>query len=309
MKANVIKKGKWKKEYTQGIIMASIPIVGIFIFAGIPLIFSLYFSVTKLNGYILEDAQFLGWTNMFDNNKYILIDPKFWQSVRNTFYAALALPLSIVIGLLISVLLNQNIRGKKLYRTIFFIPYVCSLVAVVITFKSIYNYNYGPLNDILEIFGMERVRWLNDENYYMPAMIFMGVWTGTGFNIILFSAALTNINKSCYEAASIEGAGKFRQFFAITLPAISPTTFYLLVMGLIGSLQDFARFQAMTPDGGPAQSGMTMVFYLYNMGFRNTFSYGMGYAAAAAWIVAVFVIALTVVNFKVSKKWVHYDEI
>ncbi|MDE7158409.1 MAG: sugar ABC transporter permease [Clostridiales bacterium] len=302
-----MKKNKWKKEYTLGILFASIPVIGIFLFAGIPLLLSLYLSVTKLNGYVLENATFLGIGKMFSNYGYILSDPLFWKSMGNTFYAALALPISIGLGLLISVMLNRKIKGKFIYRTIFFIPYVCSVIALVITFRTIYNYNYGPLNDLLQAIGLDRVRWLGDSRYFMPAMILMGVWTGMGFNIILYSAALTNVPESLYEAATIDGASKTRQFFSITLPLVSPTTFYLLVMGLIGSLQDFSRFQAMAPDGGPGNAGLTMVFYLYNMGFSNTFSFGMGYASAAAWIVAVLIISLTALNFFMSKRWVYND--
>lgn len=302
-----MKKIKWTRENTLGILFASIPVIGILLFAGIPLVLSLYLSTTKLNGYVLENATFLGFGKMLSNYGYILSDPLFWKSMGNTFYAALSLPVSIALGLFISVLLNRKIKGKYIYRTIFFIPYVCSVIALAITFRTIYNYNYGPLNDLLQLFGMERVRWLGDSRYFMPAMIIMGVWTGMGFNIILYSAALTNVPDSLYEAATIDGASKVRQFFSITLPLVSPTTFYLLVMGLIGSLQDFARFQAMSPDGGPGNAGLTMVFYLYNMGFSNTFSFGMGYASAAAWIVAVLIIGLTALNFFTSKRWVYND--
>ncbi|MDE6273767.1 MAG: sugar ABC transporter permease, partial [Clostridiales bacterium] len=188
-------------------------------------------------------------------------------------------------------------------------PYVCSVVALTSMWRLVLDTNYGILNDLVTLLGGEKVNWLSNEKTYMPVMILMGAWTNLGFNVILFSAALTGIPKSYYEAAKIDGAGRLTQFFKITFPLISPTTFYLLVMGLIGAIQDFTRFQAIGfGETGPNNAGLTMVFYLYQQGFVNNYTYGMGFAAATSWIVAILILGLTVFNFKVSKKWVHYDD-
>jgi multiple sugar transport system permease protein len=214
------------------------------------------------------------------------------------------MPISLVVSLIVSVLLNTKIKAKKLYRTIFFIPYVCSVVAVTLMWKWIFDANYGVMNQIIEHFGGEGQNWLGQEKTFVPVLLIMGLWSGCGFNIILYSAALTKVNPSYYEAAQIDGANSWQQFWNVTMPAISPTTFYLLVMGLIGALQEFARVQVMAGDGGPNNAGVTVVFYLY----RQAFSYHqMGRASAAAWLLAILIMIITAINFKLGDKWVSYD--
>ncbi len=307
------KKGKGKhkfgKEAVCGTLMAGIPLFGAFFFTFIPLVFSFVLSFCSMKGFSIDRLEFLGGKDLFDNYTYILTDGLFWKSVGNTFYAALSLPLSMILALLLSVFLNSDIKGKTIIRTIYFLPYVCSVVALTSMWRLVLDTNYGILNELISSFGFEKVNWLSNEKTFMPVMILMGAWTSLGFNVILFSAALTGIPKSYYEAARIDGAGHFTQFFKITLPLISPTTFYLLVMGLIGAIQDFTRFQTIDfGETGPNNAGLTMVFYLYQQGFKNNYTYGMGYAAATSWIVAVLILALTVLNFKFSKRWVHYDD-
>lgn len=303
------KKRKFDKEEICGTFMAAIPLIGAFFFLLIPLIFSLVLSFCSMKGFSIDHLEFLGGKELFSNYVYVLTDGLFWKSVRNTFYAALSLPLSMILALILSVLLNADIKGKTVIRTIFFLPYVCSVVALTSMWRLVLDTNYGILNDLVTMFGGEKINWLSNEKTYMPVMILMGAWTNLGFNVILFSAALTGIPKSYYEAATIDGAGRFTQFIKITFPLISPTTFYLFVMGLIGSIQDFTRFQAIGfGETGPNNAGLTMVFYLYQQGFVNNYTYGMGFAAATSWIVAVLILGLTVLKFKVSKKWVHYDD-
>lgn len=296
------KKRKIKSEYIWGWTFASIPLIGFVLFGFLPLVISIWLSLRSLHGFQLINSTWVG----LDNFIYVLKDTRFYKSVLNTMYASLSVPISMMISLLIAVLLNQNIKGKIIFRTIFFIPFVCSIVAVSIMWKWMLDANYGIINDMLSHIGIIGPDWLGNSKYLMPAMILMGIWSGMGFNIIIFSAALTNVDYSCYEAAEIDGAGKFRKFFSITIPSISPTTFYLLIMGLIGAFQDFARFQIMAPGGGPNESGLTIVYYLYSMGFENVIIYGMGLASAVAWILAIFIIGITFFNFKLSKKWVHY---
>lgn len=291
-------------ENFYGIVLACIPLVGTVLFMFLPLVFSMVLSVSSMKGFNPENIEFLGVANLFDNYKYILKDELFWKSVGNTFYAALSLPISMVLALIVSVLMNADIKGKTLFRTIFFLPYVCSVVALTSMWRLVLDTNYGLLNELLGT----RINWLSNEKTYMPVMILMGAWTSLGFNVILFSAALTGVPKTYYEAATIDGAGWFKRFWSITLPLISPTVFYLLVTGLIGAIQDFTRFQAIGfGTTGPNNAGLTMVYYLYQQGFTNNYTYGMGYAAATSWIVTFLIMVLTVVNFKVSKRWVHYD--
>lgn len=299
-------KKRINKEEIVGWTLTGIPILGFLIFGLIPLVFSFYISFNTFRGLRLNTAQWVG----FDNFGKVLSDPLFWISVRNTVLVIVATILSLAISIVISTLLFQVKRGKKLYQTVFFIPYVCSMVAITFMWQWIFNYNYGVLNAILRSLGFigENVNWLNNEGSFIFCMYVVLVWGGTGFNIILLSAALTNVNKNCYEAAELDGAGVFTKFFKITLPAISPTVFYLLITGVIGALQEFSRFQVMAPDGGPQYAGLTIVFYLYRLLFNAQGGSDIGLATSVGWILAVLIAGVVGLNFWGSKKWVSYDE-
>ena len=295
-----IQKYKYNKS-KWGLSLAMIPLVGYAIFGLAPLLLSIIISFFDPIGYRFEGMTFVGWDNYFG----VINDPLFLQSIGNTLYAMLAIPITLTLSLLIAtILMNPTIRGKAIFRTIFFIPYVCSVVAVSIMWRWILDGEYGIVNHLLSLINIEGPDWLGDSRSFMPAMIMMSVWSGLGFNIILFSAALTNVDKTMYEAASIDGAGTFRKFFNITLPAISPVTFYILVISIIGGLQDFARFQIMAPGGGPDNAGLTVVYYLYNAGFNNIITYGMGVASAVSWILTIIIAGITTFNYLGSKKWV-----
>lgn len=295
-------------EAICGLSYASLPLVGVFIFGLLPMILSLVISFTELKSYRLEQMEFLPLYEMFRNYTYVLTDGLFWKGVGNTFIYALALPLSLAVSIVISVLIEKLTAGKKLFRIIFFIPYVCSIVAISQVWRVLLNYDYGIINDVIDgVFGT-RVDWLGSPGGFMSAMIFMSVWQSIGYQVIIITAGLGSINKVYYEAAELDGATKVRQFFSITLPQLSPVLFYLFVTGMIGALQEFSRMQSINFGGyGPENSALTMVYYVYNLGFNYTYSFGMGYASAAAWIVAVFVIILTVFNFKFVQKKVSYD--
>lgn len=305
---NVIerRKTKIKREEIVGWALSIIPIIGFALFGLIPLLFSLFIGFHSFKGLRIDTAT---WTGL-NNFKTVLTDKLFWISVRNTVYVIIAMVIALIISIVISVVMSNIKKGKKLFQTVFFIPYVCSLVAITFMWKWIFNYNYGVLNAILRKLHIikENVNWLGQAKTFMPAMFAVLIWAGTGFNIILLSASLTSVNKSYYEAADIDGAGTFVKFFKITLPAISPTIFYLLITGIIGSLQEFARFQVMAGDGGPEYSGLTIVFYLYRQLFNPNGGSNIGLATAVGWILALFIGIVVLINFWGSKKWVSYDE-
>jgi multiple sugar transport system permease protein len=297
------------QETITGTLFASIPVVGFLMFGILPLLFSLLMSFSQIPSFALGDLSFLSG-NPLQNYIAVFKDPLFYKAVLNTFYAALSLPISMGLGLLLAVLLNQKLKLKRLYRTLIFIPYVCSIVAIVLMWRTMLNTNFGPINEFLKLFGIAPIDWLTSPKWFMPAMIIMGVWCGTGFSMILYSAALSNINPAYYEAAEMDGANIFQRFFKITLPLVSPTTFFLLIVGMIGSLQEFTRFQAINAVNssiisatGPDNAGLTIVFYLYNKAFAETG--GLGQAAAVSWILAIVTIILTIFNFKFSKRWVY----
>lgn len=293
------------KEEVQSILYANIPLFGFCLFGLIPLLLSLYLCFNSFKGLRLHTAKFVEWENFSE----ILQDEMFWQSLGNTAFVLVAAVVALLLSLVISALIATNVRGAKGFKAIYFVPYVCSLVAITFMWKWIYDYNYGVLNTTLMDWGwiQEPISWLGSAEYYRTAMFVLLVWSSTGFNIILLTAALIGVPKELHEAAQIDGAGEFRRFFSITLPLISPTIFYLLIMGLIGALQEFTRFQVMTPDGGPEYQGMTVVFYLYRQLFNASGGSDLGVASAMGWIIAVLISAVTILNFSLQRRWVNYD--
>lgn len=300
-------------EEVMGWIFAGIPLLGFLIFGVIPIVVSFYVSVNHfptLRLYSYSDdlfnqpVTFVG----FGNFKDVLTDPKFWQSVANTLFVVFTTLFSLALSVFISMMLYHAKGGKKFFQTVFFIPYVCSLVAITFMWQQIFDREHGVINSLIMTLGGNPLNWLNySADRFRFVMFIVMVWSGTGFNIILLSAAMTNINKNIYEAAEIDGAGMFTKFFRLTLPAISPTIFYLLITGLIGSLQEFTRFQIMVGENDTAVGGanITIVYYLYQKMNLNGY---LGTATATGWILAVMIGLVTLANFVISKKWVSYDE-
>ena len=296
---------KLRKEEVQGILFANIPFVGFCLFGMIPLLLSLYLCFHSFKGLRLNTAKPVGFANFQE----IFADEMFWQSLNNTWFVVLVTVVSLIISLVVSALIATNVRGAKGFKAVYFVPYVCSMVAITFMWKWIYDYNYGVLNTTLMNWGWikEPISWLGSESYYRTAMFILLVWSSTGYNIILLTAALLAVPKHLQEAAELDGAGEIKRFFKITLPLISPTDFYLLSMGMIGSMQEFTRFQIMTPDGGPAYQGMTVVFYLYRQLFNASGGSDLGVASAMGWIIALFITLITILNFRLQRKWVNYD--
>lgn len=290
-----------KREAVVGTVMASVPLVGFIIFGLIPLVLALRMAFFEIDGYEIFDGEFVGFQNFSD----VFNDPTFWKALLNTVKLGSSAIISQVFALGIAYLLSKNPKGKKAFRIIFFIPYVCSVVAITLMWKNMFNTNYGIINVILGRTGDNAIDWMGDSKYFTWAVIIMSVWSGMGFGIILYTAAFTNVNKSMVEAAKIDGANEFRIFFKVVLPSISSTSFYLLVMGIIGALQAFAVTNVLSPAGGPNGDGVTAVFWLY----RRVIEYDnlLGVASAGAWILAMLIMIITAAQFVLSKKWVNYD--
>lgn len=302
-----IYKKRHKKSIGQngsGMMMASIPVVGFVLFGMIPLVLALAMAFMYVPGKgNLADAQFVG----LDNFKEVLSDHMFWQSIVNTLKMSISLPVCIVIALVVAFLLTKNIKGRSFFRAVYFVPYVCCAVAVSLMWELIFNQNHGIINSWLGLTRETAIPWLTDSSTYILCLIIIGIWSGTAYGIVLYGAALTNVNRSLYEAAKVDGANSIRCFFNITLPSVSPTSFYLLTTGLIGSLQEFTRPQMIGggQGAGPNNDGLTIVFYIYKRAFE--YNNQMGAAAAAAVVLALFILIITAINFVVSKRWVNYD--
>ena len=284
-----------------GTLFASIPLIGFVIFGLIPLILALRMAFFDIDGYNILEGEFVGLQNFVAVAK----DDTFWEALRNTVRLGLSVIISLVLSLLIAYLLNKNPKGKKAFRVIFFIPYVCSIVAITLMWQYMFNTNYGIINHLLGRTGENAIDWLGDSKYFSLAVIIMSVWSGMGYSIILYTAALTNVDKAMIEAATIDGANNAQIFFKIVFPAISGTTFYLLVMGVIGALQAFAVTNVLAPAGGPNGDGVTVVFWIY----RRVIEYDnfLGIASAGSWFLTIIIMIITVIQFVASRKWVNYD--
>jgi multiple sugar transport system permease protein len=241
----------------------------------------------------------------FDNFATILQDSDFYLSIKNTFIFVLGVvPISIALSLGIALLLNQIKFLSGFFRTVYFLPFVTSTVAISLVWNWLYHRNYGLMNYFLGWFGIEPIHWITDPDYSMLALVIMAVWKGLGFNIILFLVGLNNIDETYYKAAKVDGASGFRRFWNITLPLLGPTVFLVSVLGVINSFKVFdevyALFQAKP---GPAKSTLTIVYYLYEK-FYTEYQYGI--AAAAGVVLFVIILAVTLIQFAYNRKFVHY---
>jgi len=236
--------------------------------------------------------------------RYEPVNPRFWQFMGNTFYLLLALPLSMAGSLSMALLLNAKLPLRNLFRLSVFLPSIVSGVGIYLLWKWIFNVDFGLINQVLSHVGIAGPDWLGSMAWSKNAIIMMSIWaTAGGANMILYLAALQNVDPELYEAAKIDGAGPWQRFLHITWPMISPTTAFILIMGIIAGFQGgFDAVYVMT-QGGPAGSTTTLSYFIYESAFRN---FAMGRAAAASWILAIMVFVLTWISWKWISGKVHY---
>jgi len=269
-----------------------------------PLVASLYWSFTEYNG--IHAPKWVG----FDNYRNILFhDHRFWKSIRNTiFYTVGVIPPGVVLSLMLAIAVDQHIRFKNFFRVIYFIPSVTSVIALSVIWKWLFaGEKYGLINYFLITIGLKPIDWLMSPAWTLPAIMIMSVWAGIGYNMILFLAGLQTIPTTVYEAADIDGANHWEKFRHITLPLLKPTMVFVVIMGFIASFQVFERIYIMTESefgiGGVLDSALTVVAYLYDMGFRK---FQMGYASALGYIVFLTVFTITLINIRFVKTKVEY---
>jgi multiple sugar transport system permease protein len=260
----------------------------------IPVVGSLVLSLTDFDIYSVGDVantRFVGARNYVA----MISNPVFWQALRNTLYFSLVGgPLTILASLAAALLLNAKLaRFKSLFRTIYFAPVVTSIVAVAVVWRYVYHARVGIMNRMLEAVGIGAIDWLGDPRWAMPALILLAIWRGFGYAMVIFLAGLQGVPEELYEAARIDGAGPFKQFWHVTLPELTPTFLFVGVVTAIGFVQVFAEPYVMTPDGGPLNATLTIVMLMYREGFRW---WNMGYAAAIAFILFALVLAGTLLQ-------------
>ena len=271
-------------------------------------VFSLYPIIKSLAMSFYTDYNF--FTNQvnavgFDNFKTLWQDKDFHLAVWNTIIFVIGVvPAEIIISLVIAVLLNQIKRLAGFFRTLYFMPFVTSVVAISMVWRWIYNKDAGLLNYLLGFVGVHPIDWLNDPHYAMPALIILAIWKGLGFNILLFLVALNNVDKRLYDAAMLDGANSWQRFWHVTLPMISPMTFLVTVNAVIGSFKVFDEiFALFGGQPGPGHSTLTVVYYLYQMFYEQN-KYGL--AAASGVVLFVMILVVTLFQLWWSKKHVHY---
>lgn len=287
-----------KREAIIGYIFFLPGLIGLVFFMGIPIIYSLYISFTEYN--IYSSPEWVGLKNyrvMFD-------DPLFFKSIYNTlYYVALSVPINTIVGILLAVLLNQRAKGIRVFRTVFYLPTVVSGVAVALLWQWILDPNFGLINSFLANFGIDGPGWLTDTSWSKFSIVLMNAWA-VGGTMIIYLAGLQGIPNTLYEAAKIDGAGPIRRFFTITIPMLSPTIFFNVIMGIISGFQIFMQAYIMT-DGGPNNSTLFFAYHLYNKAFRDL---QFGYASALAWVLLIITLIFTLIIFKFGDRWVYYED-
>jgi len=288
---------KDRKEAVAGYLFLLPALGGILVFILGPVVAAIALSFTKWD--LLTPAKFIGLSNYQE----LIQDPMFRKVMLNTLiFTGASAPLSLILSLGLALALNQKIKGIVVFRTIYFLPVVSSMVAVSLVWRWLYNPNYGLLNYFLNLLHLPSVNWLFSTTWAMPAVILMSVWKGLGYNMVIFLAGLQGIPQMYYESAKIDGAGKFQAFKNITLPLLSPTTFFVLVISIISSFQVFDQIFVMT-SGGPAHATEVIIYYIYHNAFQI---FRMGYASALAFCLFIIIFALTLLQIRLSKRWVFY---
>ncbi|MGX7350799.1 hypothetical protein RU97_GL000488 [Enterococcus canis] len=292
---------RYKKDQlvTAGLFIAPL-FTGIIIFYLIPMFQSIFYSFT-------EWGMFGGYKVIgFKNYQRLFTDPEIIGALKNTFtYALFTVPVGMFIAIFIAVLLNAKIKGKSFYRVIYFLPAVTMTSAVAMIWKWIFNSEFGILNQILAVFGIDGPNWLTDPKWAMVALVVVGIWSSLGTSIVIYLAGLQGISSTFYEAAEMDGAGPIRKFFSVTLPLLTPTIFFTLITSIISALQVYDLIYLMYSETNPALKSVQSVAFLF---YRNAFVFNnKGYGAAIVVVLLLITLAITAVNFLLQKKWVHYS--
>lgn len=295
----ILKKEKYR-EMAAAYVFIAPSMIGFLAFIGIPVIAAFVLSLTRYD--ILTPARWVG----FDNFTSLLSDKRLFVSYINTIkFLLLLIPINIVLGLLLALGVHSIIsnRLKYLFRTVFFFPTMVTTASVALAWGYLLNKDYGVLNFYLGKLGIDPIPWLNSALWSIPAIVLFSIWKGVGSSFIFFLVGLQSIPRDYYEAAQIDGANSRTVFWKITLPLLTPTVFFITTMGLIGGLQIFDEPFLITK-GGPGDSSRTINMYIYEYAFQF---FEMGYASAVSLTLFVIILGLTIIQFRLGNRWVHYQ--
>lgn len=286
-----------REEARAGYLFILAPFVGLALFGIGPLAASVALSLTDYT--LLGAPAWVGLANYAE----LLADPRFRTSLANTAYYLLGIPIGMALALALALALNRR-PGAAFFRTLYFLPVVTSVVAVSLLWTWLYNPEFGWINWILGRIGMEGPAWLQDPRWVKPALILMGLWMSLGHSLLLYLAGLQSVPRTLLEAAALDGAGPAARVRYVIWPLLSPTTFFIAVMAVIGTLQMFGQVYLMT-QGGPDFASASTMYYLWETAFRWN---RMGYACAMAWLLGALILAATAAQFRLAGRWVHYAE-
>lgn len=296
--AGSVGSGLYRMERTWGIVLALPAILGFLVFTVGPMIASLWFSFTDWT--IGAPPSYIGFANyeeLFTN------DPLFTKSLTVTVYYALgSVPLMLLTAFLVALLLNQEVRGLSLFRTIYYLPVLVPIVANTILWLWLFNPDFGLLNSSLRTAGLGGSQWIYAERTAVPSLILMSVW-GFGNAAVIFLAGLQGVPSHLYDAVAVDGGGAWQKLRQITIPMMTPTIFFNFVIGLIAAFQEFARPYVMT-EGGPSNATLFYVYYLFRTAFTES---RMGYACALAWLLFAVILVVTLAVFRTARHWVYYE--
>ncbi len=293
-----LRKPAGRRNVTGYIFIAPF-VLGFILWFLIPALASVWMTFQNWN--MINPPEFIA----LDNFKRTMSDELFWQALKvTTVYTAVSVPLSLAVAFLLALLLNAKVRGIAVFRTLYYLPSIVPAVANAILWAWILNSDFGLLNAFLHAIGLPKILWLQDPEWALPAMILMSLW-GLGGAMVIYLAGLQGIPNEFYEAAEIDGAGRWAKLRHVTIPLMSPVIFFNLIMGLIGTFQIFTAGYLIT-NGGPQNATLFYVLYLY----RNGFLYlDMGYAAALAWVLFFIIMALTAFIFRGVGSWIYYEQV
>ena len=290
-----------RREEIYGWLFAAPWVLGFLLFTAGPMLASFYLSFTQYS--IASPPKFVGFTNY--QQALSGQDNLFWPSLGRTLtYAGTIVPLGLLGSMLIALLLNQNLRGTPVFRTLFFLPYLVPSVASAVLWQWLFQPEFGSINGLLGMIGIKGPLWLADARWAMPSLMVIALWgTIGGPTMVIFLAGLQGVPQEMHEAASLDGAGSVQRFLRITLPLMTPTIFFNLIVGLIGALKVF-EVAFIATKGGPDYATWFFILHLYQTAFQNV---EMGYASALAGVFFVIVVTLTVINVQLSRRWVYYE--
>lgn len=292
-----------RREAITAYLFVSPWIISLLVFTAYPMIASFFFSMTDYN--VLRPPVWVGLQNF---RKMFTEDPLYWVSVKNTlYYALLSVPLGLLVGLLLAILLNQKISGIGFYRTAYYLPGLVPAVAATLLWMVLLDPKLGLVNQALGLLGIPPLGWLRSAAWAKPALVLMSLWLGSGGAMLIFLAALKEIPQSLMEAAMIDGANVLQRFRHVTLPLLSPTILFNLIMGVIGSFQVFGTAFVATGSANTAGPLNSLLMYMLLL-YRNAFRYfNMGYASAMALVMFLVLVAVTVALIRSSSQWVYYE--